>query len=415
MNIASLGALQMFNFALTLATLPYLSRTLGVAGWGYVVFVQLIINYLVWIANWGFYLGATKRIAAARADRELLSRIFVVTWFAQWCLTCLVAVVLVISINVVPMLVDNKDLYLAGAGLLLGNALTPLWYLNGLEKIRESAAIQIAAKILTLPLIFALVEEKSDIVTYLAINSACAVSMGVFTMCWINRSGVIRWHVPRLREVITAISRGYRLFLSTLWGSLNSSLIPTFLGIVGGATELGYYSLADRARSAAITILHPITHALFPRMCYLFNHDRAQALNLLKLSSMAMLVLSSIMSAVLLLFSSDILRILGGNDFLGGASALMWLAFTPVFSTTTSFIIHQLLVPSGNAQGFNKAMFLTLLLNAILVVPTVSFMGAHGAAIATFSTELFAAIYLINYVRQQKLLEAYSESNRVLN
>ena len=60
-------------------------------------------------------------------------------------------------------------------------------------------------------------------------------------------------------------------------------------------------------------------------------------------------------------------------------------------------------------------MFLTLLLNAILVVPTVSFMGAHGAAIATFSTELFAAIYLINYVRQQKLLEAYSESNRVLN
>lgn len=409
LNIASLGVLQIFNFALTLATLPYLARTLGVAGWGHVVFVQLIINYLMWISNWGFYLGVTKRIAAVRADREALSRIFVVTWVAQWCLTGLLAVVLVISINVVPMLADNKVLYLTGAGLLLGNALTPLWYFNGLEKFRESAAIQIAVKIFTLPLIFTLVQERSDTATYLAINSACAVSMGVFTMWWIHRSGAIRWHVPRLREVITAISQGYRLFLSTFWANLNGTLIPTVLGIVGGAAELGYYNLADRARGAAITILHPITHALFPRMCYLFHHDRAQALRLLKRSGMTMLVLTFTMSAVLLLFSSDILRVLGGKDFLGSASALMWLAFTPVFTTTTAFIIHQILVPSGNAQGFNKAMFLTLLLNAILVVPAVSFLGAQGAAIASFSTELFAAIYLIIYVRQQKLLEAYSE------
>lgn len=415
MNIASLGALQMFNFALTLATLPYLARTLGVAGWGHVVFVQLIINYLMWVANWGFYLGATKRIASVRADSETLSRIFVVTWVAQCCLTGLLAGVLVISINVVPILADNKVLYLAGAGLLLGNALTPLWYLNGLEKIRESAIIQIAVKILALPLIFTLVKGGSGMVTYLAINSACAVTVGVFTMWWIHRSGAIRWHWPHLRDVFTAITQEFYLFISTLWANLNGSLIPTVLGIVGGASELGIYNLADRARSAAITILHPITHALFPRMCYLFHNDQAQALRLLKRSGVVMLILSGSMCATLLIFSTEILGILGGNDFRSGGSALMWLAFTPVLTTTSSFIIHQILVPSGNAQGFNKAMFLTLLLNAVLVVPAMSFLGAQGAAIASFGTELFAAIYLIIYVQQQKLLAAYPESNGVRN
>ena len=415
MNIASLGALQMFNFALTFATLPYLARTLGVAGWGHVVFVQLIINYLMWVANWGFYLGATKRIATVRADREALSRIFVVTWVAQCCLTGLLVGALVISINVLTMLADNKVLYLAGAGLLLGNALTPLWYLNGLEKIRESAITQIAVKILALPLIFTLVQEKSETATYLAINSACAVTVGMFTMWRIYRSGAIRWHWPHLREVSTTLAQESHLFISTLWGNLNGSLIPTILGIVGGAAELGYYNLADRARSAAIAILNPITHALFPRMCYLFQHDKAQALRLLKRSGVVMLVLSGSMSVTLLLFTSDILGVLGGNDFRSGASALMWLAFTPVFTTTSSFIIHQILVPSGNTQGFNKAMFLTLLLNALLVVPAVSFLGAQGAAIASFSTELFATIYLIIYVWQQKLVAAYSESNGVRN
>ena len=196
MNIASLGALQMFNFALTLATLPYLARTLGVAGWGHVVFVQLIINYLMWVANWGFYLGATKRIAAVRADRETLSRIFVVTWVAQCCLTVLLAGALVISINFVPMLADKKNLYHVGAGLLLGNALTPLWYLNGLEKIRESAIIQIGVKIFALPFVFILVQETSDTATYLAINSASAITVGMFTMWWIHRSGAIRLYWP---------------------------------------------------------------------------------------------------------------------------------------------------------------------------------------------------------------------------
>lgn len=415
MNIASLGVLQIFNFALTLATLPYLARTLGATGWGHVVFVQLVINYLIWIANWGFYLGATKRVATERADRGALSHTFLTTWVAQWCLTGLLAGVLVISINVMPMLADNKDLYLAGAGLLLGNALTPLWYLNGLEKIRESAIIQIAVKILALPLIFTLVQERSDTATYLAINSACAVTMGVFTMWWIHRSGAIRWHVPHLRDAFTTVAQEYRWFISSFLANLNGSLIPTVLGIVGGAAALGYYNLADRARSAAIVILNPITHALFPRMCYLFHHDQAQALRLLKRSGVAMLVLSGIMSVTLLLFSSDILGILGGNDFRSGAGALIWLAFTPVFTTASSFIIHQILVPSGNAQGFNKAMFLTLLLNAVLVVPAVSFLGVQGAAITSFCTELFAAIYLIIYVRQHKLVAAYSESNGVRN
>jgi PST family polysaccharide transporter len=410
-NIASLGVLQVFNYALTLSTLPYLARTLGVAGWGRVVFVQMVINYLMWVANWGFYLGATKRVAAERADRGALSHTFLTTWVAQWCLTGLLAGVLFISINVVPMLADHKDLYLAGAGLLLGNALTPLWYLNGLEKIRESAIIQMAVKVLALPLIFTLVKEGSGTVTYLAINSACAVTVGVFTMWWIHRSGAIRWHVPHLRDVLIAVAQEYRWFISSLWANLNGSLIPTALGIVGGAAELGYYNLADRVRSAAITILHPITKALFPRMCYLFHHDQAQALRLLKRSGIAMLVLSGIMSVTLLLFSSDILGILGGNDFRSGASALMWLAFTPVFTTASSFIIHQILVPSGNAQGYNKAMFLTLFLNAVLVVPAVSFLGAQGAAIASFSTELFAAIYLIIYVWRHKLLAADFQSN----
>lgn len=414
-NIASLGALQIFNFALTLSTLPYLARVLGVAGWGQVVFVQMVINYLIWVANWGFYLGATKRIAAERADKGSLSRIFVTTWVAQWCLTGLLAAVFLIGLKLVPLFADNKPLYLAGAGLLLANALTPLWYLNGLEKIRESALIQMAVKIIALPLIFTQVNEGADAATYLVINSTCAIVVGVLTLVWIFRSGRIHWHAPQLPDVYAAVAQEYRLFTSTLLASLNGALVPTVLGVLGGSAELGWYNLADRARSAAITILHPITHALFPRMCHLFKNNRAEALRLLKRSGMGIFVLSAAMSLMLMLFSSDILEILGGNEFRAGGSALTWLAFTPVFTTVASFVIHQILIPSGAERGFGKAMYRVLLLSAVLVVPAVTLQGAVGAAMVSFCTELFTAIYLIIYVWQHKLLATNIESSGTRN
>lgn len=405
-NIVSLGTLQALNFALTLSTLPYLTRILGVEGWGRVVFVQMVINYMIWIANWGFYLGATQKVAANRGNRVVMSHIFVTTWASQWWLTCLLAILLAISINLIPILINDKILYLSGAGLLLGNVFTPLWYLNGLEKIRESALIQMAIKLLALPFIFTMISEESGMVTYLVINSSCAIVVGMLTIGWIGRTGAIHWHAPHLHDIFSSLRQEYPLFISSFWANLKGALIPTVLGIIGGATELGYYNLADRARSAGITILHPITHALFPRMCHLFQKDHIQALRLLKRSGAALLALSFSTSLVLFTFSSDVLRILGGINFQSGVSILMWLAFTPVFATITSFIIHQILIPAGAAKTYNKAMFLTLLINAGLVVPTVALLGAQGAAISSFFTELFAAIYLTTYVWRHRLLAA---------
>ncbi len=403
-NIASLGALQVFNFALTLSTLPYLARTLGVTGWGHVVFVQMVLNYLCWVANWGFYLGATKRIAAERADKQVLSRIFMATWVAQWWLTALLMLILAIGIGTVPMLRDSQGLYLAGVGLLIGNALTPLWYLNGLEKIRESAIIQMAVKLLALPNIFIFVNDGGDAAAYLAINSISSIIVGVLTVWWIYKSKAIGFAFPSINDVRLAIVNEYRLFVSALLANLNATLIPAALGIWGGVTELGYYNLADRARGAAITILHPITHALFPRMCYLFSNEKARAMQLLKYSGASMLLLSCGMGAGLLLFSNEILAILGGAEFQQGSVALKWLAFSPVCTTISAFIIHQILIPSGESKGYLRAMFCTLVASAVLIVPAVSVYGAQGAAAVSVGVEFFAVLFLILHVRSEKLL-----------
>lgn len=403
-NIASLGALQGFNFALTLVTLPYLTRTLGVTGWGTVVFVQLIINYLIWVSNWGFYLGATRKISTYREDRKNLSRVFLVTWTAQWLITSALLLILLVGVAFLPELGEQRDFYLAGCGILLGNVLMPLWFLNGLEKIKESALIQMAVKVVALPFIFIYVEQTDDIATYLWINSTSSVVVGLAVALWLYHSKLVDLTIPRYCDVRTVIVNESHLFLSSMLANLNSAIVPTSLGIFGGATELGYFNLADRARSAAITVLHPITHALFPRMCYLFSNEKIAAMRMIAYSCGAMLSLSLIMSACLLLFSNQIISALGGNAFQEADYVLKLLALSPVFTSMSAFIIHQILIPTGTYRGVISAAFYTLLLNLILVYPAVQQYGASGGAVIVMVTEIFAIVFLISYTYKRKVV-----------
>lgn len=405
-NIASLSGLQMINFAVTLLILPYLARTLGVRGWGEVVFVQLVINYLLWITNWGFYLGATRRVSAKRDNQEVLSGMLFNTLAAQWFLT-LVLFLVGSAILVVFFSVNQKMMYIAASGLLIGNILTPIWYLNGLEKIKEAAMIQLSVKLLSIPLIFLFVHEKSDTVTYLVINSICSIVVGLLVMYQLYKFGHLRWKELRIFKIYRVVKVDFRLFLGALWANLNGSLIPTVLGILGGPTALGYYNLAERAKSAAITVLQPISQALFPRMCYLFQHDHGSARRLLKQSAWILLGLSGTVSIVLFVFAADVLKLLGGNEFAEGESVLRWMAFTTFFTTASAFMTHQILIPAGHAKSYNRAMFFTLMLNAVLVMPIISWQGAQGAAIVLFITELFMVGYVFFHLQRNKL---YAES-----
>ena len=403
-NIASLSVLQAINFAVTLSILPYLARALGVEGWGHVTFVLLIINYMLWVSNWSFYLGATKKIAASRTDKLKLSYIFVNTLVAQWALTVILLLALVVILLLAPISKTNQLMYIAGAGLLIGNAITPLWFLNGLELIKEAAFIQLCVKVFTIPPIFLFVHTESDTVTYIAINSVSSVVVGCFVIWRIYKNNVIQWGMFSFKNSLHEVLHEYHLFLGAFWANARTQLIPTVLGIVGGASELGFYNLAERARSAAIIILHPISQALFPRMCYLFGNDTSNAKQLLKQSGTVLFILSGLLSLVLFVFAKEVIDILGGETFNNAVSVLQWMALTPLLSTVSTFIVHQIIIPIGDSHFYNRFMLVALLINLVLIVPIAYFEGANGAAFVLLCSELFMVFYALKELRKKGLL-----------
>jgi len=395
-NISGLFLLHSVGFILTFAAIPYLTRVLGVAGWGKLILIQISLNYLCWFSNWGYYLGGTKSIAATRVVSTKTNKIFSVIWSSQLLITIVVLLIFVFLITTVSFFQKDYILYLSGLLVVIGNVLLPFWYLNGLEKIVESSLIQIFVKFLTLPLYFLFINNPNDIAKYFFINGGVAILVGVLMLSWMRFKLRVIFVLPSLQEVANTTKENFSLFLSTVLASMSTTIIPYALGVFSGDKALGLFNIADRMRGSAVQILHPISHALFPRMGYLIaNNEKESAKRLLFRSGTILMLLSSLLSIILFIFSRDIVLLVAGEEFVGAIPLLQILAISPIITTISSFLIYQIIIPEGLDSTYLSTVTAVVLLSLLFVMPVLIFYGLHGATALVVFVEIVGLILLV--------------------
>lgn len=397
-NIAALGSLQVVSYLVPLITLPYITRVLGVEAWGTVALVQVVIGYFTMVTNWGFGMSGTRRVAAHRNDPELLSEIFLAAWAGQWLLSIVTILILLLLIIFIPFFNQHAAFYLWGIGLIISSVLFPVWFLNGMERMRQIATIQIATRAAAVPLIFLFIQGPKDAPLMLAIGAMTGMLGGGVTIVWMHRNLGLTWRRPSHSRTIEELGEGAAIFGSTVWISLYTTLTPLLLGLVANPAAVGYYALADRARLLAQSALSPISSALFPRMSHLFKTDSMQALSLLKRSSILILLISASASMALWVLAEYIVLLLAGEQFRPAILVLQWLAPLPFVISLSNIFGIQVMVPNQKTKAFNLILGTAGALSLIMIVPLIQWKGAEGASINTFITECFVTLAMALYL-----------------
>jgi len=397
-NIVALGALQIANYLIPLVTLPYLTRVLGVVPFGKVAFVLAVMAYFVLLTDYGFSWSATRQIAAHRDDHHFVSSVFSSTWSAQWLLALVSGLILIVAVATIPLLRQDASLYLTGFSIVIGNVFLPIWLLQGLERMREVAIIQVTGRLLALPPLFLFVKSPQDAIWAIALAGAGPLIAGLLTLYWVGRSRLILWQRPTWIKTINALREGGPLFLSRISISLYTIITPLALGAISGTTAVGYFSLADRIRCAAQALLAPLSQALFPRMSHLYKHDPLSAHHLLKRSTLVIIALSGIASLFIWGAADWIILLLGGEQFVPAATVLRWLAFLPLVIGLSNVFGVQIMLPNGLNWLFNKILGTAAVFSLLIIVPLIFWKDAEGAAIATFATEVFVTITMAVFV-----------------
>ena len=394
-NISGLFILHAVGFVLTFAAIPYLTRVLGVEGWGRLVFVQIIISYLCWMTNWGYYLGGTKSVAASRESSVETNNIFSTIWTSQLLITLVVTAIFALILFNFSFFRADLYLYLSGILVIFGNLMMPLWFLNGLEKIVESSAIQIFVKCLALPLYYFFIDGKDNIHLYFLINGCVAIFVGIAMFIWMRACLKVAYVFPTFKAVVSVTKDNASLFMSTILANINTSIIPYSLGIYAGDQALGVFNIADRMRGAAVQILHPVSHALFPRMGYLMKNDKTAAKLLLQRSGRLLMLFSGLLSFGLFIFAGDIVQLVAGPEFLQATVLLQILAISPLISTAISFLIYQILVPAGLDSIYLRAIAIMTLFSLVLSFPVLVAWGPLGSTSLVILIEIIGLLLLM--------------------
>ena len=159
-NFISLSLLQLFNYILPLVTIPYLLRVIGPDKYGIIAFGQALIQYFIIITDYGFNLTATRDIARKRTSIDDVSKIVSTVLMIKSLIAIICLIVFLMIIISFNKFSKEFELYIYFFGMVVGNVLFPVWFFQGMERMKYITAVNFMSKFIFTLAIFIFISPK---------------------------------------------------------------------------------------------------------------------------------------------------------------------------------------------------------------------------------------------------------------
>lgn len=394
-NIVSLYILQGLNYLVPLAVLPYLVRVLGMGGYGILAFAQSFAQYFTVLTDYGFNYSATRSIAKTRDDADLVSRHFCSVFVIKLLLMSVGLVCLLVIITVVPRFHHNASFFFVAYLAVIGNVLFPVWFYQGMEKMRYISAVIGSSKLLAAIALFIFVHQPQDTLLALLILSSGTFVGGLIGLVLAFRHFHLRIQLPSLIDLKDALSEGWHLFVSTAAVSMYTNTNVFLVGLLAGNVEAGYFSAADKLVRAMQGLIAPITQAVFPHVSSLAAESKQRALQFARKTFFWMGGLTLIPCLLLLALAPWVALVCFGHAGTPSVPIIRWIAFLPFIIAVSNVLGVQSMIPFGLDRQFSRILIAAGIFNVFLAWPLIVHFGAVGAGIAVLSTECLVTLTML--------------------
>ncbi len=386
-DVVALYGVQIARKLIPLIAVPVLARALGPSGWGVVAFVLSFSTFLILLVEFGFDLSATRAIARVRESTPECARIVAAVVAVQLLLYAAGVIVAVPIAWAVPVLRANPALVAVGLLAALPQALSPLWFFQGMERVRMIAGLDIAGKLLSLVGMLLLVDGPEDAWKVLALYG---VAPALFTAAgFYLMFQIVPLRPPSFASMRESLVSSWPMFLLKASKSLYGVANVFLLGLFAPPVIVGYFAAAEKIGTAVYGLLNPIEQALFPRLSHMVHQAPERALRLVRIGLALMLSGGTALMLALIAGAPYLIQLLMGPKFREAVPVLRILALFLPFAGVTIALGFQWLLPLGLERHMNRIILAGGVLNIALGSLLSSRFGHLGMAWAVVSTELF--------------------------
>lgn len=260
---------QGLNILLPILVLPYLLKTLSVESFGVYSFVFAFSQFVILFVDFGFNISATKKIAENSENQDLVRETFWNIIFIKLFL----AFISLIPVGILMVFVPKIGIYSEGILctyiMVFGNVFFPLWWFQGMNKMKSLGWISAVSKMLIYPFIFIFVRENTDYISAIVIQSASFCLLGILAFFYIYKYHKNYFSNIKIARKVSVyreeIKEALPIFLSNSTISLYTNSLTLMLGFFSTNYNVGLFGAMEKiVRVICFGIFTPINQVCFP-------------------------------------------------------------------------------------------------------------------------------------------------------
>ncbi len=403
-NFLFLAIIQSSNVLISIISMPLLIQSIGVDQFGLVNLALSVIILLNILVGFGYNLSAPREVAINQADKTALSHLLSNIFSAKILFATISTLLILFAVFGLNLFREYQFILVFSVLLLYSEATLPLWFFQGMEKMKLVSIANIFSKLLFLMgiVLFIHSPEQSKWVNFML--GLFGLSINLFLLFYIHTIMEIRFFRPRISAIWQSLRENLLFFFSNLAShiSINGGLI--ILSFFSAAETLGMYSLAERVVMVLRLFPALIIQAIFPNASKLYKEDEAGFYRFLKRVYIRVLLVGAVIATGTHFSAPWIIKVLSRSELEESVLFLKVLAAVPFLACLNIANVTLMLVADLKELLFRASWMMCLYMIIVSAVLT-SYFGGLGLCLAILSTEVIVfLICLVLLYRRNKAL-----------
>jgi len=398
-NYFFMTALQVINSLFGILIYPYLIRVLGANSYGLYVFAFSVTSYFISFISFGFTFPAVKAIVENKNNLEEKSKIVSSVLTAKCYLSLISTLIFLILIFTIPIMRRNWIIFSICYTQIIAEVLFPVWYFQGVQKMRVVTLIQLGFRIISLPFIFIFIKSSEDCWIYVLIASSSVILGSITSVGFLKVGEHISFYFVKYKELKIYFKDAMPFFWSSATGTIKQESVTIMIGAFFGMRDVALYDLANKIILLPRMLTTSINGALFPKVI-----ENIQKTFIKKIIQYETLIGLAVIAGVAI-FGYWIILILGGKEMLASYPIAIVLSSTVLVWLVVGCYISFIFVPANKYYYVTQNQLVAFVSFLVLCIPGLLIFKTIMAFVVALTLSGLCEIIYCNYlIRKHKLL-----------
>ena len=400
-NFFSLTLLKVLTYILPLITFPYLIRVLGVEKFGLIMFAQATMYYFEIVVDFGFNLSATREVALNAEKKNKLNEIISAVFSIKFVLLIISFLILFIVLSIFDRFTDDYLIYYYSFLKVIAFAFFPVWFFQGIEKMKYVTWINIVSKTIYTILIFVFIQAESDYLLVPLINGFGFFIGSLLALYYVfkhfkhvfvfNSFAIIKQHF-----IDSSI-----FFLSRVSVSLYTSSNILMLGLVASNVIVGYYTIAEKLYMVLRNLYQPIVQVIYPYI------SKSKNVKFFKKLYPGVVILNFIGVYILWVFAPELIYLVSKEHFMESIKVFRTLLIVACIVVPSILVGYPFLAALGFKNETNYSTIVGSLFHVTIlgVLYFINLINMYNIVYLLIATESIVLLYRYYAVYKNKLFQ----------